>query len=50
MAFRLGEDDGVEVCRALRAGPGGGELVVVVVGPQDAIDVGAALTAGANDV
>ena len=50
VAWRLGADDGLEICRALRAGPDGEELVIVVVGPEDEVDVSAALAAGASDV
>jgi PAS domain S-box-containing protein len=48
VACRLGRDSGVELCRALRSA--NDELVAVVVGPEDAIDVAAALAAGAADV
>ena len=50
LGARLGADSGIELCRGLRAGPDGEELVIVIVGAEDDVDVGAALAAGATDV
>ena len=50
VATRVGEDDGLELCRALRAVPGAQERVVVLVGPPSELAVLDALQAGASDV
>ena len=50
VARRVGADDGLELCRALRAAPHAGDRIVVVVGAPEDLPVLDALEAGATDV
>ena len=50
VATRVGEDDGLELCRALRAAPGAQERVVVLVGRPGELTALAAIDAGASDI
>ncbi len=50
VARRLGPDDGLDLCRALRAAPGSDERVVVVMGTPGEVAALDALDAGATDV
>jgi PAS domain S-box-containing protein len=50
VARRVGEDDGLELCRALREAPGHEDRIVVVVAAEGEVTVPDALQAGAADV
>ena len=50
VAARVGEDEGLEICRALRLEPGAGDRIVVLVGAPGDLDALDALDAGAVDV
>ena len=50
VARRLQAEDGLELCRALRAGPDAEGRIVVMVGGPDELRVADALAAGAADV
>jgi len=50
VALHVGADDGLDLCRALRAVPGAADRIVVLVGPPADLSALDALAAGATDV